>query len=121
MKIEAGKFYKTRDGHKVEIYSTDNGKYRPVHGRIFGVSDDGNSLDAFKADGKYFESGNDDNWDLVSEWREPVIDWSKYPKWIKAVAMDKSGCCCGYSSVPVALNDVWDVDYPEASRLFRSD
>lgn len=35
LKIEKGKYYRTRNGLKVEIYSTNNYGLYPIHGRIF--------------------------------------------------------------------------------------
>lgn len=34
LKIEAGKFYRTRDGQEARIYCTDGGSNTPVHGAI---------------------------------------------------------------------------------------
>jgi hypothetical protein len=35
MKIEVGKFYKTRSGFKARIYATDGKSDLPIHGAIF--------------------------------------------------------------------------------------
>ena len=34
MKIEAGKFYKTRGGNKARVYATDGGEGYPIHGAV---------------------------------------------------------------------------------------
>lgn len=72
MQIEKDKFYKTRDGRKVEIYSTDNGGLHPVHGRIKNF-DGTNTLHVWTNDGKWdghkFEESKND---LIAEWFEPV-------------------------------------------------
>lgn len=45
MKIETGKYYRTRDGHKVLIYATD-GRDEWVHGAV--LLDDGWQADGGK-------------------------------------------------------------------------
>lgn len=38
--IDFTKPVQTRDGRKVEIYSTDNGGVYPVHGRMYSITED---------------------------------------------------------------------------------
>ena len=71
MKIEKGKFYKTRGGLKVEIYKTDvTGGAGTIHGAI--LSKDGSSnVDSWTDDGTNFFGDDDELLDIVSEWEEP--------------------------------------------------
>lgn len=68
MKIEVGKFYKTRDGRKARIYTLDAGGTRPIQG---AVNDDGIwRMEAWYTSGKYIFDGAALT-DIVSEWTEP--------------------------------------------------
>lgn len=73
MKIEVGKFYRTRSGTKARIYATDGSFPFTVHGAV--VSDKGDEWDpvAWDDEGHYMpESSNPYLLDLVSEWVEPA-------------------------------------------------
>jgi hypothetical protein len=74
MKIEAGKYYKMRNGGKafVEHVYRDS----PFSGKIehvYPVSGfrDGIGIGTWTMEGRYQNSGND-SCDLIEEWREPV-------------------------------------------------
>jgi hypothetical protein len=69
MKIEVGKFYKTRDGRKARIYAVDGRDYTKIHGAVF---EDGGwaSLTWFE-NGIFYIDGKEYVLDLVSEWEEP--------------------------------------------------
>ena len=69
MKLEIGKFYKTRGGHKVRIYATD-GADNKIHGAI--LSRDGWRATNWQADGTYLIN-TDDAWDIIAEWKEPKL------------------------------------------------
>jgi hypothetical protein len=68
MKFEIGKFYKTRDGHRAQIFMLDNGA-----GFMMGVVLQANSIwfsNHWRCDGTiYIDSDSPD--DLISEWQEP--------------------------------------------------
>lgn len=68
MKIEVGKFYKTRDGHKVRIYAIDGYSRFPIHGaKLFG----GDWIQTkWEPDG-FWNSNTESVDDIVSEWSEP--------------------------------------------------
>lgn len=78
MKIEAGKYYRTRDGRKayvdvIRVSSPFNG-YEPTHPIIGYVDDEKQgprSTKTWRADGR-FDVKQDRSIDLVEEWREPV-------------------------------------------------
>lgn len=85
MKIEAGKYYCTKDGRKVFIYCTDapNEGY-PVHGRIYN-SNTACIPHSWRIDGQHFEHPS--TLDLVSEWEydKPNVRWERLPRYIKYV------------------------------------
>jgi len=68
MKFEIGKFYKTRDGRKAQIFMLDNGA-----GYMLGVGLHANGIwffNQWRCDGTiYIDS--DTPLDLISEWEEP--------------------------------------------------
>ncbi len=66
MKIEAGKFYKARNGDKVEIIHIHHGVSHPAIGYIGKET----SVRDWHIDGKY-SSEKIGHLDLVSEWEEP--------------------------------------------------
>lgn len=70
MKIEAGKFYKTKSGRKIRIYATNctpDGQGYAIHGAIeyLGVW----NLTSWQSNGRW-DSRPHTN-DIVSEWEEP--------------------------------------------------
>lgn len=69
MKIEVGKYYKTRDGRRVRIYAVDASGRWPVHGASLWD----NTIwrcEEWTAEGLH---GDDINGlDIVSEWEEPM-------------------------------------------------
>ena len=81
MKIEVGKFYKTRDGKKARIYATDGSGKHSIHGAVFFD----NSWLSHRwtsytwTDEGIYRNGDTDGLDLVSEWEEPK---PKFKAWI---------------------------------------
>ena len=68
MKIEPGKFYKTRDGRKVRIYAVDGENAFPVHAALY---EGGNwFIHDYTLDGKFDSTFSDS--DLISEWPEEM-------------------------------------------------
>lgn len=66
-KLEVGKFYKTRDGKKVRIYSVENGGEYPIHGAInTGGTYWTNS--SWQENGIFLESMSPNSEDIVGEW-----------------------------------------------------
>lgn len=87
--ISKDKQYTTRDGHKVEIYATDKGGSRPVHGTV--LEDNGIWRPwSWTAEGMSFIATHSHPYDLIEVW-EPQIDelcwfWDdamKYPNLCK--------------------------------------
>jgi len=104
MKIEKGKFYRTRGGVKAEIYSTDNPKPYPIHGRLF--SQKANSVLSWTQEGKYDNSHCECGVDIIAEWKDaPDIDWSSVPKWFNYWAQDENGAQCFYANKPEICGD----------------
>lgn len=77
MKIEVGKFYKSRNGRKVTIYVIRHNcdfEY-PVCGYMEGAAE----FSTWTIDGSYGNSlFNCSNWDIVSEWEEPKASFYAY-------------------------------------------
>ena len=113
MKIEAGKFYRTRGGQKVRVYAVDGGGEYPVHaallvGTVWYVK-------------VYKSSGHldfPDDHDLISEWVDkPVVDWSKLAAWHRWVAMDPCGRWYSYELEPMLLETKWRNGNGEIGRI----
>ena len=70
LKIEPGKFYKTRDGRKVRIYTVDGALNEPIHGAIlYGHGWQSNSW--ARSDGRWSLCLGTGRTDIVAEWEEP--------------------------------------------------
>jgi hypothetical protein len=107
MKIEKGKFYRTRGGEKVEVLTTDRHEYRP----IVVMFEDGN-IEVLYQNGMRWEDKSTSDIDLIAEWTDPVeIPWSDYPTWCNWVAMDFGGEWNGYEFKPKKEKDYWDYHY----------
>jgi hypothetical protein len=49
---------------------------------------------------------------IIGPWNsKPVVDWSLYSKWTKAVAMDEDGLWYGYTEIPTKLSATWELQY----------
>ena len=82
MKIELGKYYRTRDGQKHRIICVDC----PGECNLVVLSDKGRVAFHYP-DGRCAALGNQGRSDLIAEWIDkPVVDWSKMPAWAKWVA-----------------------------------
>lgn len=87
MKIEEGKFYKTRDGRKVRIYAIDAARPNNVNGAVF---DDafGWLIQAWRQDGSVEKPGTDNNRDIIAEWTDaPDIRWERIPDYVNAFSV----------------------------------
>lgn len=63
MKLEVGKFYRTRDGQKVGPIKSRRDKVYPFHGRL-----DDTVSPSFTKDGYYWRSELESPDDLIAEW-----------------------------------------------------
>jgi hypothetical protein len=104
MKIEKGKFYKSRNGQKWEVLTTERGSYYS----IVTLGENGEILTLHK-NGTAYNDKSESEFDLIAEWTDPVeIPWSDYPTWCKWVAMDFGGEWCGYESKPIKDVVYWN-------------
>lgn len=88
MKIEVGKYYRTRDGRKARIYAVDGREGSNIHGAVLNEIGWITSTWAITGQWVSAETGRD----LISEWIDkPEVDWSAMPKWAEWVAMDADG------------------------------
>lgn len=72
MKIEVGKFYKTRNGQKAQVFMLNSGnRTHPVLGAILNPTDGEWDCETWAAEGSYTECSKQDSLDLVSEWSDP--------------------------------------------------
>jgi hypothetical protein len=83
MKLEVGKYYKTRGGGKVRVagrreFAADNYPFlvESTSGNYYSVSEDGR-----------FNDGYTDSFDLIEEWRDPVT----YTRYIHMVRCKRTG------------------------------
>jgi hypothetical protein len=76
MNIEAGKYYKTRDGRKAYVeHTSDPNPFQPKANEILLVRGyvDGLGSLSWRADGRFStDSTRKESLDLVAEWLEPV-------------------------------------------------
>lgn len=115
MKIEAGKFYRTRSDNKARVYAVDAGGGSPIHGAI--LIKDAWYAKVFQRDGNYHYQ-DESPFDLISEWVDrPVVDWSKLAAWHRWVAMDEDGSWYAYSERPELACATWRVENTEYQRI----
>ena len=100
MKIEPGKYYRTRDGHKARIYAVDGLKDCPIHGAFLG--NNGWRAAAWDSNGSvYANLAIQATIDIVSEWSDtPIVNWPAMPAWCNYVAMDADGKWYCYVTKP---------------------
>jgi hypothetical protein len=103
MKIEKGKFYKSRNGQKWEVLTTERGSIY----KIVALREDGQILTLFQ-NGCAYSDKSESDFDIIAEWIEPVeIPWSDYPTWCKWVAMDEYDGWFGFEFKPLKKNVTW--------------
>lgn len=71
LKIEAGKFYKTRDGQKACVAFIGNPLDARCVDQAFGFASRAYGVISWSLDGKSLVQGTQE-WDLVEEWVEPA-------------------------------------------------
>jgi hypothetical protein len=115
MKIEKGKFYKSRNGRKWEVLKTD----ASCDICVIAYCDYDRMLIHLYGNGCYSNDKSECEFDLIAEWTEPVeIPWSDYPTWCKWVAMDNSGKWWGYyGEKPKVCLDTWNDSALNYSRI----
>lgn len=110
MKIEVGKYYKTRLGYKVKIYEIIDGY---VIGAYFGGGEWWAERWDIGGNRIHIPTTYGDDYDIVSEWQEPLdFDWSCLPKWTdRWIAMDSIEEWCVYDTKPALHDFNWDNDH----------
>jgi hypothetical protein len=102
LKIEIGKFYKTRDGRKVRIYHVDK---QYIHGAVYIEREETWGVRCWSDSGQITPSGNLNGCDIVEEWKEkPVFNYPPLP-WMKFAAQDRDGRWFFYEKQPSLSSD----------------
>lgn len=108
LRIDAGREYRTRDGHRARVREIIGGGDPTILGELLepvaGVW--------FKRE--WSISGCSPAFpglDLVAEWSaqpaRPDVPWDKLPPEIRWVAMDLAGRWCGYPVEPIKTDAIW--------------
>lgn len=114
LKLEVGKAYRTRKGHKAVVVDMEKGDYTypvTVAIKIKSVAHSQEwKVRYLRLNGCMFSDGSESDYDLVGEWVEELdFDWNCLPAWAdKAIAMDSNGKWFCYASKPIiVLGDYW--------------
>lgn len=106
LKIEAGKYYKSRAGHRVQIYNVNAGGSRPIHGALEDTYSNW-IIHSWDEGGVYNNTLPQSPLDIIGEWKDGIeFDVEILPKW-KYLAMDLDGAWFVYFAKPKKLEDVW--------------
>ena len=107
MKIEQGKYYKTRDKRKARIYAMDGDGDYPICGAI--LDDNGWQPAIWDSKGRgYAKVMLQSAIDIVSEWSDtPIVNWPAMPAWCNYVAMDEDGQWYAYIVEPIRDSEGW--------------
>lgn len=110
MKIELNKFYRTRNGHKARIYTTDGYGDYPIHGAV--LMDNGWRLAMWSSGGNSYANGaRQDTFDLISAWTDTSsVNWAAMPAWCNYVAMDENGHWYAHEIEPTINYTWWESD-----------
>ena len=113
MKIEKGKFYRTRDGRKVEILKTDAKNAYPIVGSITDSNGHERGC-SWRDNGMSLKNAYKSCYDIIGEWEES-LDFDPYclPKWADQwIAMDADGEWYSFSKNPAPDEDhqIWCTD-----------
>lgn len=107
MKIEAGKFYASRDNRRVRIYATDGMSERPIHGAV--LFNNGWIVCSWARKGTFARDESErcpD--DIISEWIDRLeMDWSALPRWAKWIAMDECRDWAWFADKPRSESREW--------------
>lgn len=104
LKIEAGKFYKLRNGFKAFVYRTgcEDDAYT-IHGYVIRTDKgDKEEVASWTDAGNFYSDVSKDEFDIVLEWTEPLdFDWDCLPKWAdRYITMDADGNWYGHNKKP---------------------
>lgn len=107
IKFEKGKFYKTRDGKKVECVHTSLVRDDPL---LFVLEGSGGYFTAHPH-GIFYSRGQESSYDIISEWHEERVVW--------VVRSGRSGCSFVYGLYQEALNCLTFLAHHPANSLTR--
>lgn len=69
--LEEGKCYRTRGGHKAKVLDLSFVSVAyPVY--VMHIDEDGKYTEEHTADGRFYDNGEDSDYDLVAEWKDPT-------------------------------------------------
>jgi hypothetical protein len=96
MKIELGKFYKTRQGLRARVVCVD----APSRQSVVVVLEDGQVYTCSKI-GCYYCPEHPNACDLIAPWHQiPYVDWLALPAWVNFVAKGNDGRWRAYIRKP---------------------
>lgn len=72
MKLEVGKFYKTRGGKRAHVMGIIYNTKSPMNYPVMGYIDEELSYDTWTLEGNINRSATEEKDDLIEEWREPI-------------------------------------------------
>lgn len=105
LKIEAGKYYRLRNGERVCVAATN----KPGAHKIVGWSDQGD-LYVWQPSGVFLNGGAGLT-DIISEWVEPErIPWEHLPKWCRWWVKNVDGREWGTEKQPTHDGYSWDTN-----------
>lgn len=111
LKIEVGKFYRTRNNQKARIYATDGGGEYTVHGAIYHENINVWVPHKWYISGRELSQEEEFIFDLVCEWEEPLIldfDPTCLPAWANWIAMSDGKNWYYFQNKPKAVTNFWD-------------
>lgn len=112
LKIEVGKFYRTRDNKKARIYATDAGREFAVHGAVYCENINAWVPRRWHISGREYPQ-EEFNFDLIWEWEEPVtldFDPTCLPAWANWIAMEESKYWYFFQNKPKVSAYFWNCD-----------
>ena len=75
MRIETGKYYRLKDGSKYLCYSSDTGT-NDIHGAVWSM--DRWDFAIHQKDGAKFTDELNSEYDIISEWKDLILDNQLY-------------------------------------------
>lgn len=114
LKVEVGKFYRTRNNKKARIYATDAGGEYTVHGATYCENINAWVPHQWNISGRdSFSQEKEFNFDLIWEWEEPVIldfDPTCLPAWANWIAMSEDKHWYFFHDKPKLSTYFWNSD-----------
>lgn len=111
LKIEVGKFYRTRNNKKARIYATDAGREFAVHGAIYNENINAWVPHRWHISGREYSQDKEFDFDLICEWEEPVtldFDPTCLPAWANWIGMAEDKRWYFFKNKPKASTCFWD-------------